>query len=59
MCCLADGRQILAVVDKPSTLPQYYSPIMASECVQRQIDLLLDDIEYKVGLVPASFRYTG
>jgi len=32
---------------------------MASERIQRQIDLLLDDIEDKVRPVPASCRYTG
>ena len=38
-------RQLMSPpVDKPAT-PTYYFPIMASERIQRQINLLLDQIE--------------
>jgi len=41
---LADGRLALVIVDNPPPR-RYYSPIMASERVQRQIDRLLDEAE--------------
>ena len=55
---MVDGRLTPLKLDRTS-LHRYDFPIMASEWIQRQIDLLLDDIEDKVRPVPASCRYTG